>query len=377
MRASNPLVRSGAFTLVEILVAMAILSILMVVLLTMTNQVTKTWSYTASRTDQFRSARDGFEATARRLSEATLNTYLDYVDINGHPRTSSTSTSTFVPVRYARESELRFISGPGLAGSTASSPVRPTHAVFFQAPLGYVSNSSATGSYSGLDNLLNTWGYYIEFNSEESRPSFLSSLIPPPRYRFRLMEMMEPSESLTLYNYTSGNPALASSDPNGKNWFTTPLTSTPTEAHVLAENIVALIILPKLSAADMTAAGTSQTGALAPTYSYDTTSVGQGTTNSALNSYNQLPALLQLTMVAVDESSYLRLQGTSTTAPDLGLNGLFQNVGDTVNPANPGYAQDLQTLENKLQSLKLSYRVFTTTVSIKSAKWSLAQQGKG
>jgi len=54
----------------------------------------------------------------------------------------------------------------------------------------------------------------------------------------------------------------------------------------------------------------------------------------------------------------------------LGLATLFQSVGDTVNPANPGYAQDMQTLQTNLQNSKLNYRVFTSNISIRGAKWS-------
>lgn len=365
---------------------MAVLLVLLVGLVGMVNQTSSLWRNTTGRIEQYRQAREGFEALTRRLSQATLNTYLDYVDANGNPRASSSSNATtiaaFVPARYIRQSELRMISGPNLAGSTTTipptMPPRPTHAVFFQAPLGFVGD---TPDYGGLENLLNTWGYYVEFNNNgttglnpdgtglQMLPAFVKVA---DRYRFRLMEMMQPSESLSIYNYTSGNAGLKSTDPKGMNWFTDGLAQKKV-SHVLAENIIALVILPKLSPGDQ-AAGQYADSSLAPRYTYDTTLPGNGASDPNLNSRNQLPPLVTVTMVALDETSYSRVQGNLTAMPNgLGLDTLFQAVGDTKDPANKGFAQDLQTLEGNLQAKRIGYRVFTTDVSIKAAKWSRTQ----
>ena len=360
---------SRAFTLVELLVSMAIILLLLVVLVGMVNQTGKLWRSTSGHIEEFSGARSGFEAVTRRLSQATLNTYLDYVDSSGNPRVPA-NASSFVPARYARQSELRFLSGPGIAENAASAPPRPTHAVFFTAPLGFVNDAA---NYGGLENLLNVWGYYVEFNSTGStgtnadgtglnlRPPFVHSA---DRYRFRLMELMQPSEGLGIYGYTSGNGSYKATT-----WFTDALAQKRA-SHVLAENIVALVLLPKLSPSDQTAGGFTDSS-LAPNYTYDSTGTN---TNFRLNPANQLPPVITVTMVAVDETSYNRLQGTSTTAPaGLGLATLFQSAEDTKNPANPGYAQDLQTLTTNLQAKRLDFRVFTSDVSIKGAKWSRAQ----
>ena len=86
-------------------------------------------------------------------------------------------------------------------------------------------------------------------------------------------------------------------------------------------------------------------------------------------SVHQLPPTIQVTMVAIDEASAARLD-TGATPPDLGLAGLFTTVGDVTNEANPGYAQDLQTLGSRLAAKHINYRVFTTTVSVRGAKWN-------
>ncbi len=347
----------SAFTLVELLVGMALLSMLVVLLLGITNETAGITQRAGAKIEQFRAARTAFETITRRLSQATLNTYWDYDDASA-------------PTRYLRQSELRFISGPGVAGDASSSPPRPTHSVFFQAPLGFVSDSPAFG---GLESLLNTWGYYIEFDGDTaSRPDFLTPSISPLRYRYRLMELMEPSDQMTLYQYTSGRNSLGllkCSLYKTREWFTNPLANR-SNSHVLAENIIALVILPKLSGQE-DSTGTK----LSPDYSYDSSKTDKNDSavvNADTNWKNQLPPVLQVTMVAVDETSFKRLQ-SGTAAPALGLDSLFKVAGSLTDPAQNGYAKDLKTLEATLQSQKLNYRIFTSNVIVKAAKWSRAQ----
>jgi uncharacterized protein (TIGR02599 family) len=384
------------FTIVELMVSMGILTLLLLVLVSITSATQRTWTYTTNEVEQFHDAREAFESVTRKLSQATLNTYWDYVYASG------TAGS---PTGYMRQSELRFISGqasslmPVMKDANGNTLGTTTHAVFFQAPLGYTLNTQA---YSNLKNLLNTWGYFIEFGSDQpSWPKFLQGMksppAPRPRYRFRLMELSEPSDALTLYNYTSGTnssggpknasyitttPLAGLSYPSvtpaptgtGFEWFTTPLTASSPPARVLAENIVALVLLPKLSPGDIAAlnqaGGTYSDGSLAPDYNYDSTA---SNSNPAIDPRNQLPPVVQVTMVAVDESSYNRfqiLQSGASMPTSLGQQSLFQTVGDTLNPGNPGFAQDLQTFENNLQKFKINYRVFTSNVDLKAAKWS-------
>ena len=384
-----------AFTLVEVLVSMTVLSLLLVVLVQLTGATQKTYTSTVGKIEQFRDARQAFEAMTRRLSQATLNTYWDYYP----PLTTSTS----VPSAYVRQSELRFISG-STQTLLPNYTNRPTHAIFFQAPLGMVSD---TADYHGLDNLLNTWGYCIEFGDDvANRPPFLTSLNPAPaaHYRYRLMELQEPSDSFSLYQKEAAMGNSSATPPIAGNplyfsttWFSDPsnsylpLGAIPSGAssvsrpvHVLADNIVALILLPKLSREDQnsnqnsgTATGAYDDTSLCPYYLYDSTSTSNSdgstlhnlaTTAAALNPKNQLPAVVQVTMVAVDELSYARLQGTQTAAPSLFPSTLFgpQSASST-------YTTDLQTLQNDLQTKRLNYRVFTTDVSIKAAKWSVNQ----
>jgi len=164
------------FTLVELLVSTAIIALIMLMLVQVTNNISGAWRSTAEKVEKFQGARDGFEAMTRRISQATLNTYWDYYDISGVARTQSTAPGQFLAFSYGRQSDLRFISGPmwgqGLGPSGAGVPwgittastatsgfvsYWPTHGIFFQAPLGTVAYLDQP-FYSALDNMLNTWG---------------------------------------------------------------------------------------------------------------------------------------------------------------------------------------------------------------------------
>lgn len=344
--------QAAAFTLIEILVSMGILSLLLVMLVSMTDATQRTWSHTSSKVEQFQEAREAFEAITRRLSQATLNTYWDYDNPNA-------------PTRYQRQSELRFMTGP--ATSLLSNGQNTTgHAIFFQAPLGYVEDAS---KYKNVNDLLNTWGYFVEFGSDkDSRPPFINGLsnAPPEHYRFRLMELMESSDSLSLYKYTSGLTGAATPAPKNEaykthEWFNDPLGASPRPVHALAENIVALVLLPKLAPGDQTQGGYKD-DSLAPAYRYDSTDNSQ--TDANLNPHHQLPPVVQVTMVAVDQVTFARFQ-KGNAMPDLTA-GLFADARD--------YEKDLDQLRKTLQDNQLNYRVFTSNVSIKAAKWSRTQQ---
>jgi len=358
--------RRYGFTLVELMVSMVILVLLLLIMASMTDATRKTWSYTNGRIEQFRDAREAFESITRKLSQATLNTYWDY----HYPNTSG----TVPPDSYIRQSELRFISGDAalLTGTLTNTQ---THGVFFQAPLGYVTD---TTHYSNLNALLNTWGYFVEFGNESTyRPSFINSIPTASalHYRFRLMELMEPSDSMTLYTAETaagGNASYISSS-----WFLTPFSQIGTNrpVHPLAENIVALIVLPKLSPADETTGGFID-ASLAPNYYYSSTGLDSTgaklstDSNPSLDPVNQLPPIIQVTMVAVDETSFNRLMpavsGTQVPAmPNLGLSTLFQDATK--------YQADLAQFQSNLLTSKLNFRVFTTNISLKAARWSRDQ----
>lgn len=328
--------KQGGFTLVELMVSVGLIALVALILVSMTNSTAATWRYTTGRIEQFRGANSAFESITRNLSQATLNTYWDYNNPNA-------------PTKYLRQSDLRFITGK-TEKFLGIGIRRPTQSIFFQAPLGFVDDTA--NNFTGLDNLINTWGYYLEFRDDATtRPAFISPTLVPARYRYRLMELMQPSNSLSIYGLAAGNPAY-----NAKTWFSNAVVANPSPAHVLAENVVALVVLPKLSLKEETATGKT----LSKDYAYDSTVTG---TDAEINPKNQLPPIVQVTLVAIDEGSATRIaNGATRPAFDSSLDSLF-NV-------SANFDADLATLQTTLTAQRVSFRVFTSSVSIRGAKWS-------
>lgn len=383
----SPLRADHGFSMVELLVASGILSLIMVLTLQITSNTNSIWQRARSRIDTFQESRAAFESMTRNLSQAMLNPYWDYVDAEGKPR--DPGLTTFIPKDYVRQSELHFVSGASkdllknVNGSNGQPLQSATHCVFFQAPLGVSQPATTgTGATTALPSLLNVSGYFLEFGDDAKfRPRFLeNSDRTPLRNRFRLMETNQPSESLAVYNWVSlASKAAVLNPATLRKWFVDPLnedatatsTTSPTSARrvkrALAENIVALIIQPKRSAND----GAADAPELAPKYAYDSRLYQTSPGNAlAKLTRNQLPPLVQVTMVVIDETSAARMESrapTPATPPDLGLADLF-----TVSGRGAGFTSDLATLEQTLNSdqHRATYRVFSTDVSILQAKWS-------
>ncbi len=338
------------FSILEVLVALAILSIILLVILKIISETGRVWKSSSAKIEAFQSARMAFETLNRSLGQATLNTYYDYYDASRSKRTS-TNSATFVPAIYGRYSELQFISGKNLV-TTPRQQV--THSVFFQTPLGYSANS---GSYGHLNGLLNSVGFYIEFNSDQSdRPSFFSALPGSSakiRYRYRLMQMLEPSEQLSTYSVTDNS------------WFITPISSNTPPTRLLAENILACVIYPHMPGDTTGTSAPTPTPApqlLTSDYEYNTRVAWSSGTQPP--TMNQLPPLVQVVLIAADETSMLRVQGTSTSQPSLGFDcsSVFQVPSqlDT----------DIQTVSQALISKHVKFRVFRRDITIREAHWS-------
>ena len=326
-RRQSPLEKTSGFTLIELLLAMAVLALMAVMMLSVTSSAQKIAKQTTSRTEQFREGRRAFERINQRLSQATLNTYWDYVDSSGRPRTTSNAT-TFTPFKYARMSELRYLQTNSSSLTAPGGGTMVGNSVFFQAPLG----KSETNSLAGLNSLLNTTGFYIKKSDDSAlRPATVSA----SKTRYRLFELTEPAESLTIYSLTSGNATTTSTA-----WFTTPLAA-PGNSHRLADNIVALLFQAQYKDASGT-----------PTAAFNYSSAPRGTASQPIEE-NNLPPNVRVTMIALDETSARR-------------------VVDDPNIILPDATDDtsLAILEQYLTDNRLNYRKFQSTVSIGPSKWS-------
>lgn len=383
-----------AFTLIELLVSMTFLVILMLVVTQVVGIVQRTWVRSNSRVSQFREARTAFDVMTRALSQATLNTYWD--NEFDPLRTDAAGQQVKRARNYIRQSELQFISGPTtqvLTGASGEASSYPGHAVFFQAPLGITRLSAATGTETNTENMVNLLcgrGYFVEWGDDQSfRPPFLSSLNSvPTRQRLRLMEYSPTAEMNRIYDSTL-RPLVDSQTGvnNGKRWFNegefaalnsviinSETATTRAFTRPVAENILALIISPQIETTGNTSV---QPYSIAPSYLYDSTlQVNPGASASTSNpqgTQHLLPPLLKVTMVALDERSgeFLSRSENDTMRGEVlaSVALLFQTAaaytmdleGDEGNPGG---------LETLLLEKKLNYRVFTTTIALKQARWS-------
>jgi uncharacterized protein (TIGR02599 family) len=284
------------------------------------------------------------------LSQATLNTYLDYAYDN--PNASNT------PTRYLRKSELAYISesaGAPLSGSTAVMPGTPGTgcALFFQAPADYTLD---TTDYGGLDSVLNTCGYFISFAQDTSIPPYIASspTVAKP-YRYRLMQLVVPTESNTIYaSVVPPPPAVAIQPPWA--WF----TNYSTQANPIADNIIVLVVRPL----DPSAVAPASSDISSPSYSYDSTANALTTIPQPATA-NQLPPVIQITMVAIDETSAKHIDNGSTQPSAIKTALAASPFTDTTK-----YQTDLTNLQNALTAAHIQYNTFISSVPIRESKWT-------
>jgi uncharacterized protein (TIGR02599 family) len=399
----NPAPRRKArrgFSLVEMMTAVAVFSMVMVLVFQMLEKTTNIWKTSKDSVSEFKDARVAFEAITRRLSQATLNTYWQIEMFQG--QTSN------VPVarQYQRMSELHFVSGPAedIVGNnnlpTGAGP-RSGHCVFFQAPTGLTyTQESRQYLYTPFQNALNSWGYFVEFNSDQmDRPSFLNNLrnAPTPRVRFRLMEFVQPLESSLVFRTASQINTFLQTAPNGTmtrdqtyEWFKNPTSAGvnfpgnyPTNSssdnidtrnvRVVADNILALVVLPTNTV------DPNRRGNIAPDYIYDTRSwlnKAQGNVAAQAKSRNQLPPIVEVLMIALDESAMRRMNAALniTNSNEASRYPFYRRTLNLFKNAQL-LDRDLAELREVLAiptgrpAIPISYRIFRTTVRIRESRW--------
>jgi len=353
---------SWAFTLVELMVSMAVLSVVGILILTMVSNVSSVTKRARDQVESYQGARAAFEALTRTIAQATLNTYWDYYDSNGKSANESGYSGT--PVKYGRQSELHFRSGPtdSLLGASNGGLTRPTHGIFFQIPGGITSNSTL----KQLNNTLNSIGFFLEFGNDDTlRPTFLvgNSFIPK-RYRYRLLQMQQATENLQIYSSSNGTAWFQ--DPLGFGSITVNASARP--VNVLAENVIALVVISKLSSIE----DPSGAALVKTDYNYDSraaksySATSAGGTSMSGTTLHQLPPLVEVIMVVIDETSAQRLaEQNGSTEPDLGQKDLFKTINSSAD-----VDADIDRLEKNLILKKLNYRIYRSVVGIRGAKWS-------
>lgn len=344
--ATSPIHRRRAFTLLETLVATTVLLAILASAFTVFDQSSKAIRKSSARIDSFQAARGAFDVMTRKLSQATLNTYWDYYDAGGTPFRLATAPASFTPARYGRYADLHFISGPASDLIPSLPPhysATATQAVFFAAPLG----QTADPEYQGLPDTLTACGFFVAFGSSKAvRPDFIES---PEIYRWRLMELSTATEDLAAMKST-----------NGTQWFTGPVQAG--EVRPVAENVIALVLWPRLPAQE-----DPQGTQLTPDFRYDSRTPAPWAGNPLKQPIqaHQLPPVLQLTMVVIDEGTARRWEkGSTPPAPVTeALSGLFTSDVTLVE-------ENLAELERRLTAAQADYRVFTSSIALRESKWS-------
>lgn len=300
----------------ELLVAMAVFSLLLVLLMGTLSQVSSLWTGTNRKLDAWRSSTAAFETLKSYLGRATLNPYWDYNDPAN-------------PTRYLRKSDLAFVAAPAGGSDALGTNTDAGQEVFFQARLGRTDDVAELGGRSGL---LNTVGFYVSFEDDPEIPAFLQA---SAKYRYRLMMGIGNAEDNTIYTNQTDNT-----------WF----TSLKPQQIPVGENVILLAMRFR----DPMATGTPPVG-------WDSR-VGIND-NPQPSSSSQLPSDVEALMVAIDDQSADRLASGATPPVVLAdaLQGRFQTAAE--------FDSDLEDLEADLAAELITYRVFRAVVPLKESRW--------
>jgi uncharacterized protein (TIGR02599 family) len=322
---------NDGFTLLEVLITLAILLVILVAVMQFMANIDQAWKSAAA--DPFAEAQNAFETVAQNLASATLAPYQDYADRSGAFRTNA--ASTFIPDHLARRSDLDFVCGPGTGANglfNASGLTTSGSGVFFLASNGYTQ----AYAHTGMERLLNAMGYFVEFGDDDTAPGFI---LPQAHcWRWRLKQVLQPAESLQIFATTTSSAWIQQLVPPG-----VPIP-------VLAENVVTLAVLPERAAND-------SGPALAPAFSYDSRNTGN------LLTLHQLPPRVWLVLVAIDPVSAERLAAQNgSNPPPLVTATLFQQAAQLFS--------DLATLDNTLTTQKIGHRIFQREILLPSSNWS-------
>ncbi len=321
--------RTGGFTLLEMLVSLAVLAVILLALSGVVEMTRRAYRSTMGKIDSFESARAAFDHLSRALASATLMSHLGYDD----PK---------FPGAYERKSDLHFFSAPqkslGLHGTGAES----THAVFFQATLG----SPGGQALADTGALLLATGFFIAYGNDPLLPHPLENKVENRR-RYRLFQYLPPKEDMTVYDKTlTTSDGVLVSDGNfkGGDWFLADVVDGRF-CHPLADNVVFLGILPVFDG-------------LAPNYEWNSRDKGNAAT------HHRLPHSLRIVLAVIDEAGAARLPA-SETAPPIVPAGLFEDASE--------YEGDIGKLETALTDFKppLTYRIFTAEIRMDASNSNL------
>ena len=351
---------TGGVTLIELLVAMAVLVIVMLAITAAMGTMQNLWVRVRGKADAFRNTRIALDTMVQRVNQATLNSRWE----------PNTDPATQAQEPRLRASDLHFVCGP--AATLLSDGSRYMgHALFFQGPYGEPASSRQQQTQLDYDQLGHTlcgWGYFVEFGSDASeRPSFLNSVQDrfPPRRRFRLWEFRQPAQDLSLFEMDQQTPPKPKIEQSASReqiyeWFTQPLRDLDPQrrhASVVAENILALIVTPFEPARVENGTPYRQ----APDGHFDSRRYQwePGTEASKL-SRSRLPPALRLVVIALSEDSWMRM-----TEGEIESNSTQLRTAISTRFSRPeNLEQDLDALTTTLIQMKMGYRIITLNLKM-------------
>jgi len=347
------------FSLIEMMVAITVLVILLGILFTITNTVAKTVVNTSVKVDTFAAARAAFDLMSQKLSQATLNTYWDY-------------DNPVSPTVYERQSDLQFFIRQNTQKSGYGQEV------YFTTPCMY----STDATLRSTDGLLNACGFFVAYGPDTNfRPG---SLPATARYRYRLIQGLEPTENLATYCNWATTPTSTATASQWSTYWTNMATFWSTHAWInntignlgtgtpntndtpLVNNVIALIVWPHLSDVEDPPGGTYDGARLTSNYTYDSQNGAMPTSGTQPITANQLPPTVQITMIVISEASAARLNmgATPPTVIETALSGKFTSSKYTQ------YQADLASVSASLSAAHIAFEVLNTSVTMKESKWS-------
>jgi uncharacterized protein (TIGR02599 family) len=221
-------------------------------------------------------------------------------------------------------------------------------------PAGFSTNPATVR----LKDLLNAGGFFVEYGDGRlEKPAILGNLIEFPK-RYRLVELLEPTEDLTIYNH---DPRGLDPAKQGKpwEWIDDALANgNRRNIRLLAENIIGFFLWPQTS--DGTFLSDSKR-------TYDTR-VNDALTSPQPVMAHQLPQVVRVVMVALAESSAVQLDN-QPGGPAAVLEPAFANLFNAAT-TNKEVDVALKTLEERLLANKLEFRMFNSYVQLGEAKWN-------
>ncbi len=342
--------RRGAFTLIELLAATAVFVLLLGIILAVTNSVSATIRHATAGIEASAASRTGFDLINRYLSQATLNPYWDY-------------DNPLAPAAYFRQSDLQFIVRQNVQNAGYGQEI------YFVTPGTY----SSTTSLRATHGLMNACSAFVHFGSSSD---FQPTGTGKEKFRYRLMFGLQTAENLSIFNKpprVAGQSVAAYRVALQQYWdaaaWLTPISnksgSSLGSAAIfitpLVDNVIALIAWPRLSTAE-----DKDGKELTSDFTYN--SQNNAMTSPQPLTANQLPPVVNLTMIVISEASAARLDRGSSNPPaeiESALAGRFSSVLQ--------YQQDIDAVSKALSANGIDFKIVTTALPLRESKWSRAQ----